>query len=251
MRDATAWSNWCNVTMYFGSKLNQDWGFHFEHVCTGQQQVPSGSQYDAVEADDQSTESTAAGRAPLSQLPWPPTPPAVPPPGHDMPGQPAEIPEWFTFTKDITVWHHTLAAYGVDEDAMAKLVRLAAWNDDGWEHANDIMDQLIHKATSGTMTNPSGFIYSNAAKARWAIKDKNNFESKGSKGGAKGSKCDSKGSKGDVKGWKGAKGRAMADEANQFGQSNLKRHRHDEHDASWQDRKQARVNRGTLDAMLK
>jgi len=196
MRDGEAWANWCNIVQYFGSKIDQDWSFHFEHVLQAPQPISSTSNSDA---------SPVLAPTSKAAMPLVPEPPPYPPKIADDP-ESDDLPEWFTFSKDIKVWHSTLVNHEVDENAMQKLIRLATLNDAGWQAANDIIDQLVHKAAHGQLSNPSGFVMSNAYHARNEIVHGPKGESKFSTGDSKGSTGDSKGSKGSSERFEGRVG---------------------------------------------
>ena len=126
----------------------------------------------------------------LYQQVRPPHPPTSPPPTHlssiarasssSAPAYPSfpppvdgptdELPEWFTFDRDVSVWWRTLRNEGVDEDACKSLILLAQHSDDGYRAANALLAKITKKRADGEiLTNPSGFIHKCSLNARHSI----------------------------------------------------------------------------------
>ena len=67
---------------------------------------------------------------------------------------------------DASKWNDVLVEYGVDTSARQQLFLLSQHSDAGAQAANDIMYNVMNKAT---IRNPSAFVYAQCCAARQAV----------------------------------------------------------------------------------
>ena len=81
-----------------------------------------------------------------------------------------DVPEWFTWDRDIRVWRGILTELDIDDKAQQALMALAQQGRQGYWAANELIGKILKKVNDNVPTkNPSGFLFSSVLNARHSL----------------------------------------------------------------------------------